>query len=137
MSAPAAALAALAAPRLLTAAPPCLQNWFLMVCAWLIVPRESNKEGGDWCGGGDGEDLDDEDELLMEDDDAGCWGKSSASDSLLRNAYGPPTVHAAHCEDWPGDEHGESWRSNRRQVPANRGVFTCVETGALCSLQWL
>ncbi|KAJ1521122.1 hypothetical protein ONE63_002824 [Megalurothrips usitatus] len=64
-------------------------NWFLMVCAWLIVPRESNKEGGDFCGGGDGDDLDDEEEMLLEEEEAGCWGKpSSPSASLLDNAYG-------------------------------------------------
>ncbi|KAE8744574.1 hypothetical protein FOCC_FOCC008814 [Frankliniella occidentalis] len=64
-------------------------NWFLMVCAWLIVPRESNKEAGDWCGGAEGEDLDEEEEYLMEEDDAGCWGKSSSSSaSLLGNYYG-------------------------------------------------
>ncbi|XP_034244122.1 cadherin EGF LAG seven-pass G-type receptor 3-like isoform X2 [Thrips palmi] len=76
-------------------------NWFLMVCAWLVVPRESHKEGGDWCGGADGEDLDDEDELLLEDDDAGCWGKGSGYGS----AYG--TAFNAH-----GEEQALIWAAN-------------------------
>lgn len=55
-----------------------MQNWFLMVCAWLVVPRESNKEETDWCGSADLDDFDEEDELLLEEEDAGCWGKAGS-----------------------------------------------------------
>lgn len=72
-----------------------------MVCAWLVVPRESHKEGGDWCGGADGEDLDDEDELLLEDEDAGCWGKGSGYGSAYGAGFG------AH-----GEEQALIWAAN-------------------------
>ncbi|KAK3928803.1 E1A-binding protein p400 [Frankliniella fusca] len=87
-------------------------NWFLMVCAWLIVPREC-KEPGDWCGAAEGEDLDDEEEYLMEEDDAGCWGKGSfPSASLLSNHHGHHDVYApaysAEVILWGGEDATQS-----------------------------
>ena len=68
-----------------------------MVCAWLVVPRESNKEETDWCGSADLDDWDEEDELLLEEEDAGCWGKLGApgEDQALMWGHDAPHAHAA------------------------------------------